>query len=154
MARRLPHANCIVCDRPHVEVGGARLVADGTHCIRVCTPDDRIGNIAAPAKIIRLSGDFRDVIVAMSGGRFWTEAVVDRVRDVCEAGTRPWFCQRCAKRDLCPTCGTPMTAVPMADHMLDDGKTVHSPHVMGYGRSRRCPNSQCSDYVPPASVIE
>ena len=143
MPRRLPHATCAVCDRPQDETGGVRLVATPIHAIQICTPGTLCGLVRHPSRTIQLDGDFRDVIVALSGSKLWTDHVIERVRGICQAGHRPWFCQRCAGRDLCPHCGSPLTAVPGADHMLDCGKVVHSSHFMGFGGVRRCSNPEC-----------
>jgi len=144
MARRKPANCCSVCGRSLEEVGGFRLVSTATYGVSVCTPKTPIGAIRHPARSIRLEGDFRDVIVAMFGDELWTNEAINRVREATQSGLRPWFCQRCAGRDLCPVCGTPMTAVPGADHMADDGSVSHMPYFYGMGKLRHCPDSDCS----------
>lgn len=144
MARRLPYDRCAVCDRTLAETGGKRLVATASHAIRICNLDTPLGSLHHPARTIRLRGDFRDVIVVLSGARLWTHDAIVNVERIVYKGTRPWFCQRCAVSSLCPACETPLTTAPMTDHLEDDGRTVHSPHVAGY--VRECPNPACEHH--------
>lgn len=141
MPRRKPHDCCVVCDRTVAETGGKRLIAASFHQLRICTPDVSLGSLHHPAQTIRLKGDFRDVILVFSGERLWTREVKANVMRIVYEGNRPWFCQRCVCNNLCPDCKAPLTTAPMTDYLEDDGRTVHSPHVMGY--IRECPNSIC-----------
>lgn len=143
MARRKPYSRCAVCNRTLEETGGKRLVSTHTFSVSVCNPQTPIGNLRHPARTIRLDGVFRDVIVAMFGPRLWTDESVTHIREAIQEGFRPWFCQRCAERDLCPTCGSPMTTVPGANHMEDDGRVWHQPYFMGMGNAYRCTNGSC-----------
>jgi hypothetical protein len=81
------------------------------------------------------------VIVVFSGEHLWTDQVVRRVERTIYEGRRPWVCQRCCHNSLCPKCKSPLTTAPMTDRLDDDGREVHSPHVMGY--MRECPNPAC-----------
>lgn len=140
MFRRRPYACCVICSKSHEESGGICLVATPSHAIRVCAPGVPLGGVLT-RRTLRLTGDFRDVIVVMSGQQLWTDQVVRRVETACYAGDRPWFCQRCASSSLCPRCGTPLTAAPMTDGMEDDGHVVHSAAFTGF--VRQCSNPEC-----------
>ena len=142
MSRRVPHECCVLCQRPLDETGGKRLISTPSHAIRIGTPHFPLGSVRHPARTIRLGGNFRDVIVVFSGEHLWTDEMVERVRQTCEAGRRPWFCQRCARCHLCRQCGTPLTTVPGADYLDETGRTVHAPYFTGF--VQRCPNPGCA----------
>lgn len=155
MSRRRPHERCVVCDKTLEESHGKRLVATHSHAIRVCTPCTSLGELLHPTRTIRLAGDFRDVIVVMSGQQLWTDQVVRRVERACYSEDRPWFCQRCACNSLCPKCGTPLTTVPLTDWLDDDGCVVHSAAFIG--QVRECPNPACDANrtgVPAKDVVD
>jgi len=142
MTKRMP-PNCVMCDRPLDETGGVRLIWAGSFGVTLRTIQNKLGEHHHPSRTIRLEDNYRDVVVVLFGK--WSAEAIERARQVAQEGLRPWFCQRCAWKALCPKCGEPMRPVGGADVLGDDGKIRHAPAVSGMGT--RCRNSDCVDFI-------
>lgn len=141
MAQRKPAERCAVCNSTLEETGGKRLIATPTNVISLCTIQTTLGSVRHSARTIRLTDNYRDVIVVISGEALWTDEVAERIRVVSQEGLRPWFCQRCVDHQICKLCSTPLSRVPVADYLEDDGRTLHASFLTGFAQS--CSNSAC-----------
>ena len=144
MTNRLPGPVCVMsCGKPLDETGGVRLIWAGSFGVTLRTIQSKLGEFHHPARTIRLEGDHRDVVIVFFGK--WKEDSIERAREVTQEGHRPWFCQRCVWKALCPKCGEPMRPVGGADTLGDDGKIRHAPNFSGIGQ--RCRDSDCVGFT-------
>lgn len=147
VSRRRPAQRCVICNLTIEESGGKRLIATPRYGISLRTIHARLGSIRHPSRTIRLTGNYRDLIVVISESQLWSDEVVERIRQVTQLGFRAWACQRCVHHQICEQCSSPLVQVPVADYLEDDGRTVHAPFLPGFAQS--CPNPDCPNHRPP-----
>ena len=72
----------------------------------------------------------------------FSNEALDRARKEYLSGKRPWFCQKCGKRQ-CSLCGEPIGRPLASTYILDDGRTFYAA-LLGYNPG--CVNSGCKNY--------
>jgi len=143
MPKKMPGPTCVICDRPLKETGGVRLTWGGSRGVTLRSIQDALGDIHHPARTIRLEAKYRDVLVIFFGK--WSDEAIERARQVAQKSQRPWFCQHCVWKAICPKCGEPMSPVGGADTLGDDGKMRHASAISGM--ATRCRHPDCANFV-------
>jgi hypothetical protein len=143
MTKRMPGPCCVLCDKPLEETGGVRLIWAGSFGVTLRSIQDALGSIKHPARTIRLEAKYRDILVVFFGK--WSDEAIERTKQVAQKGMRPWFCQQCVWKAICPKCGEPMRPVGGADVLGDDGKVRHAFAISGM--ATRCRNPSCDDFA-------
>src|SRR3954465_6524971 len=118
-----PATTCTICDRALTATGGRRLVAGVTFGIHRRTIEAKLNEFGASwfsARVLRLTDNYRDVIIWLTG-KMWTDEAASRAARSFQRGEHPWMCQRCAQWWVCENCGAPLDRTPMADCLSDDG---------------------------------
>ena len=138
----LPPARlCLVCERPIEEIGGRRMVAQplrGTTLLHHPIDDD-FRNFRVCIRLF----DGRDLyLVAWGEESVFPEKAIERARQDYLAGSRPWFCQVCGRRQ-CHVCGEVLPRPVASDYVFDDGGIVHCPIL---GADPGCSNPGCSRF--------
>jgi hypothetical protein len=91
-----PAATCAICARSLTDTGGKRLVCCAPCGIRRRTIQTTLGEFDArsyPARVLRLTDNYRDVIVWLTG-RMWTDEAASRASASFQRGEQAWVCQR------------------------------------------------------------
>ena len=135
MRALLPASSCAICERALAETGGKRLVAGIRFGIRRTTIPETLqqfGARAYPARVLRLTDNYRDVIIWLTG-TMWTDEAASRAASSFQRGEHPWMCQRCAEWWVCAACGAPLDRTPMSSSLYDDGSILHAAHFTAYG---------------------
>lgn len=146
MPQRQPAERCVICNLTIDEIGGKRLISTHRAAITLRTIQTRLESIRHPSRTIRLTDNYRDVIVILSGKSLCADEVAERIREMSQSGYRPWFCQRCVHHQICEACSTPLSRVPVADYLDDDGRKFHASFMSGFIQS--CPKPDCSNHRP------
>jgi hypothetical protein len=129
-----PAATCAICVRPLTDTGGKRLLCCALCGIRRTTIQTTLGGFGArayPARLLRLTDNYRDVIVWLTGS-MWTDEAASRAAASFQRGEQPWVCQGCAGCSVC-ACGAPLSKTPTADYLSDDGNIIHAAYFVGFG---------------------
>jgi hypothetical protein len=130
-----PAATCAICARPLTDTGGKRVVCCASCGIRRRTIQATLGEFdprSYPARVLRLTDNYRDVIVWLTGS-MWTDEAANRAATSFQRGEQAWVCQRCAGWSVCATCGAPLSKTPAADCVSDDGTVLHAAYFAGFG---------------------
>ncbi len=141
--KRIPADNCVFCDKPILEVGGRRLVADGLCAVDLSNRYWGGGNKNYPYYSVKLF-DHQEIYLVVKGKKKkWTAEAIERAKTAYLTGKHPWFCQWCGYTQCCHVCNSPINIPRGAEVLYDDGRILHAPmHPFNPG----CSNQECNNY--------
>ena len=137
----LPAQTCMSCQKPIELIGGQRMIAQSERGTMILAEaiDSGLDNFRQCTKLFE---DRELYFVAWGEESVFSDQVINRAREDFLAGKRPWFCQKCGKRQ-CHLCGEPTGRPLGSDYIFDDGHTLHSANL---GYNPGCINLDCKNF--------
>lgn len=100
---------CAFCRRPLAREGTRRITAGTKLGVLLCSARCALGRVPQPARIVRLAGRYREVVMVAFGAAWTDEAFKGAALDA-QNGRQPWVCRACSAR-TCQICGGPPDAL-------------------------------------------